>query len=175
MPRHIADALRRVPVLARTRRRRLRKPRVMPAGTPRDPQPSLARMPCVLTMSSRRWRRETMPEAVVPYLRMSGRWLEEHGFVIGTTVQVLVEYGRVTLISEIYDIARGLARDPNSATVASLVANMKRDYGRRGRPKGSIAIRKAGPPAPGIGVPTPRLLPGNEPEGWPGDDADPRG
>jgi hypothetical protein len=41
-----------------------------------------------------------MPEAIVPYLRLSGRWLEEHGFVIGTTVQVLVERGRVTLISE---------------------------------------------------------------------------
>jgi hypothetical protein len=75
---------------------------------------------------------------------------------------------------QIYDIAKGLARDPNSATVASLVANMKRDLGRRGRPKGSLAIRKAGP-APGIGVPTPRLLPGKEPEGWTRDDAEPRG
>jgi hypothetical protein len=44
--------------------------------------------------------RRTLPEAVVPYLRMSGRWLEEHGFVIGSGVQVLVEQGRVTLISE---------------------------------------------------------------------------
>lgn len=41
-----------------------------------------------------------MPEAIVPYLRMSGRWLEEHGFVIGAAVQVVVEHGRVTLISE---------------------------------------------------------------------------
>jgi hypothetical protein len=40
-----------------------------------------------------------MPEAVVPYLRMSGRWLEEHGFAIGADVQVLVEQSRVTLIS----------------------------------------------------------------------------
>jgi hypothetical protein len=30
---------------------------------------------------------------------MSGRWLEEHGFAIGSGVQVVVEQGRVTLIS----------------------------------------------------------------------------
>lgn len=41
-----------------------------------------------------------LSEAVVPYLRMSGRWLEEHGFAIGSGVQVVVERGRVTLISE---------------------------------------------------------------------------
>lgn len=74
-----------------------------------------------------------------------------------------------------YDVAKGLARDPNSATIASLVANMKRDLGRRGRPKTPPALRKTSP-APGIGVPTPRLLPPNEPEGWvPRDDAGPRG
>jgi len=76
---------------------------------------------------------------------------------------------------QVYDIAKGVARDPNSATVASLVANMKRDLGRRGRPKTPVALRKTAP-APGIGVPTPRLLPPNEPEGWvPRDDAGPRG
>lgn len=52
-----------------------------------------------LTLSSRRIPRQTMPEAVVPYVRMSGRWLEEHGFAIGADVQVLVEQSRVTLIS----------------------------------------------------------------------------
>lgn len=41
-----------------------------------------------------------MAEARVPYLRMSGRWLEERGFAIGSAVQVRVEHGRVTLISE---------------------------------------------------------------------------
>jgi hypothetical protein len=30
---------------------------------------------------------------------MSGRWLEEHGFAIGSGVQVVVEHGSVTLIS----------------------------------------------------------------------------
>jgi len=54
---------------------------------------------CSRTLSSRRIRRQTMPEAVVPYLRMSGRWLEEHGFAIGADVQVVVEQSRVTLIS----------------------------------------------------------------------------
>ena len=73
-----------------------------------------------------------------------------------------------------YDVAKGLARDPNSATIAALVANMKRDLGRRGRPKTPLAVRRAGP-APGIGVPTPRLLPGQEQEGWSRDDAEPRG
>lgn len=60
-----------------------------------------------------------------------------------------------------YDVAKGLARDPNSATIASLVANMKRDLGRRGRPKTPLALRKT-TTTPGIGVPTPRLLPSPE-------------
>lgn len=92
-------------------------------------------------------------------------------------LQFTLNSRKASLASEalqIYDIAKGLARDPNSATVASLVANMKRDLGRRGRPKTPLAVRKA-VPAPGIGVPTPRLLPGQEPEGWPRDDAEPRG
>jgi hypothetical protein len=54
----------------------------------------------VLTLSARRIARRNLPEVVVPYLRMSGRWLEEHGFAIGSGVQVVVERGRVTLISE---------------------------------------------------------------------------
>jgi hypothetical protein len=50
-----------------------------------------------------------MPEAIVPYLRMSGRWLEEHGFVVGSCVQVLVEHGRVTLVSEAAAASRPVA------------------------------------------------------------------
>lgn len=65
---------------------------------------------------------------------------------------------------QIYVIAKGIARDPNSATVASLVQNMKRDLGRRGRPKTPLAVRRAAA-APGIGVPTPRLVAPIEPEG----------
>lgn len=44
---------------------------------------------------------------------------------------------------QIYDIAKGLARDPGSAAIASVVANMKRDLGKRGRPKIAAALRKA--------------------------------
>jgi len=47
---------------------------------------------------------------------------------------------------QIYDIAKGIARDPGAAAVHSLVANLKRDLGRRGRTKGSVAAAK--PPAP---------------------------
>ena len=54
----------------------------------------------VLTLSARRIARPNLPEVVVPYLRMSGRWHEEHGFAIGSVVQVRVEHGRFTLISE---------------------------------------------------------------------------
>ncbi len=117
MSRRVVDALRRVPVLARPRRRRVRKSRVRPAGPPRDPQPRPARAPYILRASSRRIPRLTMPEAIVPYLRLSGRWLEEHGFVIGTTVQVLVERGRVTLISEGVEETCKVRRDDGRPTV----------------------------------------------------------
>lgn len=40
---------------------------------------------------------------------------------------------------QIYSIAKGIARDPGAAAVASLVSNLKRDLGRRGRAKGSAA------------------------------------
>lgn len=75
----------------------------------KKPQPRPARAPYVLTLSSRRVTRQTLPETVVPYLRMSGRWLEEHGFPIGAGVQVVVERGRVTLISEAAEPAGPIA------------------------------------------------------------------
>jgi hypothetical protein len=40
---------------------------------------------------------------------MSGRWLQEHGFAIGSGVQVLVEHGRVTLISVDVEASQALA------------------------------------------------------------------
>ena len=46
---------------------------------------------------------------------------------------------------QIYSIAKGVARDPGSAGVASIVANLKRDLGRRGRPKGSVVAAKPAP------------------------------
>jgi len=109
MVSRIADALRRLPVLARPRRRRVRKPVARLIARPRAPQPRPARAPYILTMSTRLVPRRTMDEARVPYLRMSGRWLEEHGFVIGSAVQVVVEHGRVTLSSEAAEAARAVA------------------------------------------------------------------
>jgi hypothetical protein len=99
----LPDGLRHLPALRRSRQRRGRPSNVRPA--PEGIQPRPARAPYVLTLSSRRIARRTLPAAVVPYLRMSGRWLEEHGFAIGSAVQVLVERGRVTLISTAVDAA----------------------------------------------------------------------
>jgi hypothetical protein len=56
---------------------------------------------------------------------------------------------RATLAADslqIYAIAKGLARDPNSAKVGALVANLKRDLGRRGRPKATTATTAKKPP-----------------------------
>lgn len=57
---------------------------------------------------------------------------------------------------QIYSIAKGIARDPGAAAVASLVSNLKRDLGRRGRPKGSVATAKPGPLPPTTPVTTAR-------------------
>jgi hypothetical protein len=42
-----------------------------------------------------------------------------------------------------YVIAKGVARDPKSVAVASLVTNMKRDLGKRGRPTKASLMKKA--------------------------------
>lgn len=47
-----------------------------------------------------------------------------------------------------YSIAKGVARDPGAAAVASLVGNLKRDLGRRGRAKGSAAAAAQQPAEP---------------------------
>jgi hypothetical protein len=44
---------------------------------------------------------------------------------------------------QVYDISKGLARDAGSAEIEAHVANMKRDLGRRGRPRITPAERKA--------------------------------
>jgi len=46
---------------------------------------------------------------------------------------------------QVYSIIKGLARDPGSAGIASFVANLKRDLGRRGRPKNPVAAAKPSP------------------------------
>jgi hypothetical protein len=99
MSSRLSNAIRSLPVLSRLRRRRARKPIERVSAARHDPQQRPAKAPLGLTLSSRRIPRQTMPDAVVPYLRMSGRRLEEHGFAVGAGVQVLVEQGRVTLVS----------------------------------------------------------------------------
>jgi hypothetical protein len=47
---------------------------------------------------------------------------------------------------QVYSIAKGLARDPNSAHIAAMVSNLKRDLGRRGRTKGTPNAAKIPPP-----------------------------
>jgi len=121
MPSRVFTALQIHPALARPRPKRARKracttplttaasvaaapakpPRVAPLKTPRS-----------LTVSVRRWRRATKDEAVVPYLRLCGRWLEAHGFPIGGNVHITVEHGRVVLTSAaaaLPDASRALA------------------------------------------------------------------
>jgi len=95
-----AAFLQQLPVLARPRRRRVRaSKRTTPrAHGGRKPRPW--RSPQVLTMTMRLVpRSSTMEETLVPYLRMSGRWLAAHGFRIGEPVYVTVEQGRVILTS----------------------------------------------------------------------------
>src|SRR6267142_214274 len=99
MTSRVLDALRRLPALARPRLR-VRKASAPRPAHRREPQPRPARVPYVLKMSMRCVSRRTLDDARVPYLRMSGRWLEVHGFAIGSAVRVRVEHGRVTLISE---------------------------------------------------------------------------
>lgn len=100
MSSRLSDAVRRLPVLSPPRRRRVAEVTNRPVAARKESQRRPARAPYVLTLSARRIPRRNLPETVVPYLRMSGRWLEEHGFAIGSGVQVVVERGRVTLISE---------------------------------------------------------------------------
>jgi Toxin SymE, type I toxin-antitoxin system len=109
MSSRLSDAIPRLPALSRPRRRRVRKLVERSAVVRNEPQTRPARPPYALTLSARRITRRTLPEAVVPYLRMSGRWLEEHGFPIGSGVQVLVERGRVTLISDAVEASGPIA------------------------------------------------------------------
>jgi hypothetical protein len=114
MRSHVFNALARHPALARPRRHGARKAAAIAvspapvsaspvAATP--PRVAPSKTPRFLTMSTRRWHRATAREAVVPYLRMSGRWLEEHGFPIGGSVHVTVEQGRVVLTNDAAAVA----------------------------------------------------------------------
>lgn len=107
MRSRVFAALQRHPALARPVRRKQRDARPAastPQAPPADALPRLAprpprfKTPRLLKMSSRAWRTAAIsPEVRVPYLRLSGRWLEELGFAIGDAVLVSVEQGRVIL------------------------------------------------------------------------------
>jgi len=118
MPSQVFKALKRHPALARPRRTRERKAGPMvtpvaaassPAARRRAPYVPPVKAPHVLTTSARRWHRATTDEAVVPYLRMCGRWLEEHGFPIGGKVHVTVTQGRVVLTNTRTAVADAVA------------------------------------------------------------------
>jgi hypothetical protein len=57
---------------------------------------------------------------------------------------------------QIYAIAKGVARDPGAAAVASHVSNLRRDLGHRGRVKSAAkaaakpATQQASPVAPAL-------------------------
>src|SRR3954452_1553892 len=105
MRSRVFNALHRHPILARPRRQPATKatPAITPLrvssepAAPAPPRVASSRTPRFLTLSARRWHRATSTEAVVPYLRMSGRWLAEHAFEIGGNVYVTAEQGRVIL------------------------------------------------------------------------------
>jgi toxic protein SymE len=40
------------------------------------------------------------PPRVVPFVRLSGDWLQQAGFDIGKTVNVQIKQGRITLVPE---------------------------------------------------------------------------
>ena len=106
MPSRVFTALSHHPALARPRRKRERKAKPLatppaaassPAARRRPPYVPPVKAPDVLTISARRWHRATTHEAVVPYVRMCGRWLEANGFPIGGIIHVTVKQGRVIL------------------------------------------------------------------------------
>lgn len=108
------DKLGELPALARARQRRAAVaappaapplPAVVVPGWPGShavataPRSRHSRTPDSLTVGAR-FRALVDPTGgpfEVPYLRLSGRWLEEAGFTIGSSVAVHVEGGRLVL------------------------------------------------------------------------------
>jgi len=85
------------------------------------------------------------------------------------TVKRIMDLRRAILVKsalQIYAVAKRLALDPAATAIALLVDNMKRDLGRRGRAKTSLAQRKvAASASSALGAPTPHLLPSDDAEG----------
>ena len=40
------------------------------------------------------------PPRIVPFVRLSGDWLQQAGFAVGKTITVQVGHGRITLVPE---------------------------------------------------------------------------
>lgn len=108
------DKLGELPALARARQRRV--PVAAPPANPplpavvvpgrndlhavlSVPKPRASRTPDSLTVGSRFRPPVALDDGTfeVPYLRLSGRWLEESGFTIGSSVAVQVADGRLIL------------------------------------------------------------------------------
>lgn len=116
MPSRLLSALQRHPSLSRPRRRAAEAPQppavealsAAEAAGSVAPAPSAAalrkprrtRTPACLTVD-RRFRYTSEPKGeTVPLLRMSGHWLEEHGFSIGGNVYVEAGEGRLILTND---------------------------------------------------------------------------
>jgi hypothetical protein len=109
MPSRVFSALHRHPTLFRPRRRAAEAPQapaveaqsvaaaaaalspVLPAESASCSRP--ARTPTCITMSSRFLASRSRGGVNVPYLRISGHWLEQRGFQIGGNVYVEAEQG----------------------------------------------------------------------------------
>ena len=116
MPSRLLSALQRHPSLSRPRRCAAAPPQppavnAQPVAAAPDsdapapraatpPKPRRTRTPACLTVD-RRFRYTSEPKGeTVPLLRMSGHWLEEHGFRIGGNVYVEAGEGRLILTND---------------------------------------------------------------------------
>jgi hypothetical protein len=97
MSSRLSDAIRRLPTLGRPRRHRVRKAIGRPVEVRKQPRP--ARAPYVLTLSSRRIVRRTLPRLLCRTCECRDGGSKSMDSPSPPGVQVLVTHGRVTLIS----------------------------------------------------------------------------
>lgn len=74
------------------------------SGAARSDAEPVASRSCAVAVLARKWRTD---EAPVPYLRISGRWLEQYGLTRGSRVVVSGEPGKLVLT--VADVADGRA------------------------------------------------------------------
>lgn len=68
--------------------------------------------------SSSPWRAPSSGR-IVPYVRLSGVWLHEHGFPVGSAVEVVAEPGRLVLRAVEPDTSSpAAAQNPSTAKAA---------------------------------------------------------